>query len=93
MLAVQTFISNSSSIENHIRSWAPENVTMSRIKNWEELALKGSRFAQKRGRRKSRKRGRRKTRKRGRGQKRRKAKKKNEKKSFKRVAPVDKQAV
>ena len=96
MLQWSVGVSNYSSIENHIRFLAPENVTMSRIKNWEELALKGSHFAQKRGRRKSRKRGRRKTRKRGRGQKRRKAKKKTtkkKKKSFKRVAPVDKQAL
>ena len=52
MLGWSVGVSKSSSNGNHIRFCAPENVTMSRIKNWEELALKGSHFAQKRGRRK-----------------------------------------
>ena len=52
MLGWSVGVSKSSSNGNHIRFSAPENVTMSRIKNWEELALKGSHFAQKRGRRK-----------------------------------------
>ena len=52
MLGWSVGVSKSSSNGNHIRFCAPENVTMSRIKNWEELALKDSHFAQKRGRRK-----------------------------------------
>ena len=48
MLEWSVGVSNSSSNENHILFSAPENVTMSRVKNWEELALKGSDFAQKR---------------------------------------------
>ena len=101
MLGWSVGVSKSSSNGNHIRFSAPENVTMSRIKNWEELALKGSHFAQKRGRRKrprKAEKSREKPKKRGRGQKRRKAKKKKakkkkEKKSYKTVAPVDKQAL
>ena len=79
MLGWSVGVSKSSSNGNHIRFCAPENVTMSRIKNWEELALKGSHFAQKRGRRKrprKAEKSREKPKKRGRGQKRRKAKKK-----------------
>ena len=101
MLGWSVGVGKSSSNGNHIRFCAPENVTMSRIKNWEELALKGSHFAQKRGRRKrprKAEKSREKPKKRGRGQKRRKAKKKKakkkkEKKSYKTVAPVDKQAL
>ena len=98
MLEGSVGVSKSSSNGNHIRFCAPENVTMSRIKNWEELALKGSHFAQKRGRRK-RPRKAEKSRKNEAGaksdekRKKKKAKKKNKKKSFKRVAPVDKQAL
>ena len=96
MLGWSVGVSKSSSNGNHIRFSAPENVTMSRIKNWEELALKGSHFAQKRGRRKrprKAEKSREKPKKRGRGQNRWKANKKKEKKSYKTVAPVDKQAL
>ena len=86
MLGWSVGVSKSSSNGNHIRFCAPENVTMSRIKNWEELALKGSHFAQKRGRRKrprKAEKSREKPKKRGRGQKRRKAKKKKRRKKKK----------
>ena len=95
-------MSKSSSNGNHIRFCAPENVTMSRIKNWEELALKGSHFAQKR---EEAEKGRERPRKAEKGRKneagaksdekrtKKKSEEKKEKKSFKRVAPVDKQAL
>lgn len=86
MLGWSVGVSKSSSNGNHIRFSAPENVTMSRIKNWEELALKGSHFAQKRGRRKrprKAEKSREKPKKRGRGQKRRKANKKKKAKKKK----------
>ena len=74
-------------MKNHIRFCAPENVTMSRIKNWEELALKGSHFAQKREEAEKGRERPRKAEKSRKGQKRRKAtKKKSEKKKKKKVS-------
>ena len=87
MLEWSVGVSNSSSNENHILFSAPENVTMSRVKNWEELALKGSHFAQKREEAEKGRERPRKAEKSRKGQKRRKAKKKkSEEKKEKKVS-------